>query len=349
MTSDIDVLSQIVQRNCHISDAQHARSYTLCIYLLKMREYFRWERDYPQTAPLPKADLGEWVVARERLWEGLEPEEFDCVPLGELCHDPFDSETINQELIPKGLVYSAGYGRFVKPHFFLGTLERHEKRDGIRVLVSAREYARDMSAPPAMLLGDTIFVRRDALRRVLWEKYEEWKWRKQPLDAMARAVSGYGFDEAPAEALEAMTEQELETVILHELGELRAGQRVGDGWNRMLARLACSRGELHARAVRDLLADCLVTLPELIQKGREASLHLYFANFSGMRRELFPRLVTAYDAWLRDGNRGPLRDALSEGRTHWEATGVHIMHLFANGAATTQDAIPRYVEDHRCV
>jgi hypothetical protein len=34
-------LRDSVQRNCHLADAEHARDYSLCIYLLKMREYYR--------------------------------------------------------------------------------------------------------------------------------------------------------------------------------------------------------------------------------------------------------------------------------------------------------------------
>ena len=41
---DIKQLSDTVQLNCHISDARHAGNYTLCIYLLKMREFYRWEK-----------------------------------------------------------------------------------------------------------------------------------------------------------------------------------------------------------------------------------------------------------------------------------------------------------------
>jgi len=47
----------VVRTNCHISDARHATDYTLCIYLLKMREYYRWENDMPFSSSLPHEDL----------------------------------------------------------------------------------------------------------------------------------------------------------------------------------------------------------------------------------------------------------------------------------------------------
>ncbi|MEJ2622672.1 MAG: hypothetical protein P8163_21250 [Candidatus Thiodiazotropha sp.] len=41
-----------VQRNCHISDARHGTDYGLCTYLLKMREYYRWENGLDYQASL---------------------------------------------------------------------------------------------------------------------------------------------------------------------------------------------------------------------------------------------------------------------------------------------------------
>lgn len=43
----LNVLAGAVQYNCHISDARHGADYSLCIYLMKMREYYRWEQRLP--------------------------------------------------------------------------------------------------------------------------------------------------------------------------------------------------------------------------------------------------------------------------------------------------------------
>ena len=40
-------LAAVVQRNCDISDARYAGDYGLCTFLLKMREYYRWENELP--------------------------------------------------------------------------------------------------------------------------------------------------------------------------------------------------------------------------------------------------------------------------------------------------------------
>ena len=137
------------------------------------------------------------------------------IPTRDGLRDPFHGMEINADLIASSFVYSAGYGRYLRPHFFLGDLLRKERHDGVEVLVSGREYARDMAAPAAMLQGETIFVRQESIRREVWSLIEEWQWYQQegPLD---RALRGFG-DHLPADdLLERVTEAETETVILHE-------------------------------------------------------------------------------------------------------------------------------------
>ena len=60
-------LSDSVQHNCHISDARHGSDYGLCTYLLKMREYFRWESGADFGSVLDKQRLGDWLTEREGL------------------------------------------------------------------------------------------------------------------------------------------------------------------------------------------------------------------------------------------------------------------------------------------
>jgi hypothetical protein len=345
---DVEPLKEVVQRNCDLSDARHARDYTLCVYLLKMREYYRWERGLPVTQPLKTGDLGDWVVARERLWEAIGGEDdFRCLPLGPGCHDPFDAQAVNARLVPEGLVYSAGYGRFVKPHFFLGELRSHERRDGFEVYVSSREHARDLSAPPAMLCGGTIFVRRESLRRLLWERVEEWRWNRSPEDAMGRAAACYPFEQDPEGALERMTDDELEPTMLHELGEGRVGRLLGEGWGEMVMGVARTRAEMPLRAVRDLVADCLVTLPNLLERGAESSIHFFFANLRGHRQVLFPRLAEAYRRWVAEGDLGAMEEAVEAGCEHWLATATDALDLYVAKGPQTAEVLADRVEARR--
>lgn len=316
------VLVDAVQKNCLITDARHARSMTMCMYLLEMQQYYRWENGIPYSRSLPKNDLGSWLVERERLWGELEEQPYTALPLGEDIA-PFDSAAVNRRIIPEGFVYSAGIGRFGKPHFFLGKLATVEQRGDYTILISDCEYARDLTTPPAALQDKTIFLRRDAVRRMLWEKYEEWLWKKRGNSAL------FGnFNSDPEAALEAMAEKECETVILHELGEGMAGELLGMGWENMLANSPSVVTEIVLRALRDLLADCLSTLPALIQREDAESLHFYFANLAGMRLEMFPMAVRAYRLWMSNDDIRPLADAAAEGRKHWLETCRQLLDAF---------------------
>ena len=319
-------LSGAVQRNCDISDARHAGDYGMCTFLLKMREYYRWEHELPFTRKLGKDDVGEWLKAREEAWAAIEGEAFAPLPLGEGELEPFDAQAANRELLPRGWVYSAGYGRMGKPVFFLGELARVEERRGLTVLVTSCEHARELAAPPAMLLGDTIFVRLESVRRYLWEKIEEHQWRRQG-QAMTRALASYDFIAEPEAALGRMTANESETMILHELGEAAAGELLGVAWGEMLLGLSGTPGEPVARAVRDLLADCLWTLPALIECGNLPALHFHFATFDAPRRQLHPELFQAYEDWLRGGDTARLSRAVREGEARWLATARELLAL----------------------
>jgi hypothetical protein len=331
-------LLEAVQRNCDIADARHARDMTLCTYLLEMREFYRWEQDMPLGLPPPRADVGRWITEREALWEQIYEEDFSALPVGGERVDPFEAMAVNDALLPKGLVYGAGIGRFRKPHFFLARLDRIEEHDGLAVLVCDCEYARDLTAIPAALQGGTVIVRREALRQWLWEKAEAWGMKKIP-GAMSRALDAYGYGDDPAAALARMTESETETLILHERGEYAAGKLLGPDWETMISGYAKRRPELLARAVRDNLADCLSTLPVLLARDKHASLHFWFANFDGMRREIFPWLAVAYDAWMEGGDRTALLDAIAAGRDHWHSAAQRLLSDYREQGAQTESDV----------
>lgn len=315
-----------VQLNCDISDARHAGDYALCTYLLKMREYYRWEHHLPYFRSLSQEDIAQWLSAREERWQALEEQPFLALPLPCGLVDPFDTETINQALLPLDLVYSAGYGILGKPLFFLGSLLACEKRDGFTVLRSSKEHARELAAPPAMALGRTIFAREESARRFVWEKIDEWRWNKQN-DAMRRALGGYDFSDEES-GLAQMTEDALSAMVLHEMGEGIAGERFGPRWTELVASLATSRAEHIARAIRDHLADCCSTLPALLDRHEKAPLHFYFANFTGWRKQIFPELWTAYRDWAENGQDRPLWLAADQGQKHWQQLGQVVMETY---------------------
>jgi len=93
--------------------------------------------------------------------------------------------------------------------------------------------------------------------------------------------------------------------------------------------------------VRDNLADCLVTLPGLLQRGSSDSLHFWFSTFDGLRRELFPRLVEAYGKVMRSGIASwdgagdtAIQAAVEAGRDHFAALGLRLLNMDEAAIAT---------------
>ena len=330
----IHALAQAVQRNCHISDAHHGADCSLCTYLMKMREYFRWEMGLPLGATLEKDQVGSWLQAREQMWEEMEGAELDVIEIEGERFDPFDADGINTCLGPHGLVYSGGLGSGAKPLFFLGDLERRTHTGDYEIFVVAGEHARDLTAPPAMMLDRTIFLRRESLRRMLWEKLESWRWTRAD-NALGRAFACYDFEHALDRSLDAMTDREIDTVLLHEEGEYEAGVRLGEDWEAMLLGLVQTPAELMARAVRDHLADCLVTLPALAEGGAAASIHFFLGNLTNMRKEIFPGLDRVYREWLKSGDTEPLAAIAAVGRAHWERLARAMLELHREAGERT--------------
>jgi hypothetical protein len=178
-----------------------------------------------------------------------------------------------------------------------------------------------------MLQGRTIYIRLESVRRVLWEKVEEWRWNRKNA-AMARAMAAFDFDADTESALERMTLAEAEAMTLHELGEGMAGDILGEDWQKMTNTFARSKAELVARAVRDLAADCLTTLPGLLDRNATSSLHFFFANFSGMRRHLYPEAVRAYESSVRDENLSAVRDLAHEGGVRWLGAAQELLDIW---------------------
>ncbi len=330
-------LARAVQTNCDIADARCGADTTLCIYLLQMREYFRWERGARLDAALARDEIGAWIAARESLWSSLEEAPFVALPCpgGGEAVDPFDAAAINRCLLPAGLVYGAGLAASDRPVFFLAELHSAAQRDGLAVLAAGRELARGLLAPPAALdatpHAPAIVLRREAVARWGWEKFETYALRRVAGSALHAAVEAYGFERGFYAALPRWLAEQGEAMVLHEIGEHRAGELLGESWAALRLSLPTRRGELHARAVRDQLADFTVTLPTLLDRDASASIHVWFANYDGVRELLFPSLKDAYAAWRAGDGGRTLRAAIARGRAHFAGLAGRAVELHAAG------------------
>jgi len=135
---------QSVQRNCHIADARpRARNDAVQLFA-GMREFYRWEHEVPLARPLPRQELGSWISQARGAVGRAAGDDLEPLRVGEHSYDAFDVDAINAALVPQGLVYGGGYGRFGKPHFFLrnwsGAKSGRGWRCSSRVRVCARSH-----------------------------------------------------------------------------------------------------------------------------------------------------------------------------------------------------------------
>lgn len=329
MTFNPESLIAQVQHNCHITDARHGTDFGLCTYLMKMREYYRWEKALPYTEKLDKDAVGDWLTEREDLWDELAEDDYRPLELDGQVFDPFAAEQVNEQLAGSGLMYSAGLVQGGRPQFFLTELDGRERgADGFDLWVGRRELARGLYAPPAMTRGRSVFLRRDALKQLMWEKYESWLWSR-PDNALGRAVAAYPFLDDVDLALELMTVDEMMVVKAHEVGEYRIGQQLGGTWEELLMDVLGTPAELMLRAVRDHWADSLETLPLLLSwPAGHPSVHTFVGNLGNMRKSLAPGLLQAYEAW-REGNAEPLSAWVDDGQLHWQAVAEQALEVYA--------------------
>ncbi len=328
---EIKQLIETVQHNCHIADARHAGDYTLCVYLLKMREMYRWEQGIDFKTLLTTDDVGDWLTQREALWDDVEEQDYQPLQINAKRFDPFDNDLLNTLLDKEKLVYNAGLGIRCRPHFFIAELEQQIKHDDYTIYISGREYARDMAAPAAMAQEHRIFIRRESLRRVIWEILDDA--RVNGLDnPLTRAMSYYDFENDAAQALDKMADAEIEYVIQHEIGEVRAGHILGDSWNQMLNSLQRTQAEIMLRAIRDHLADAITTLPALLKDKHPASLHFYFGNMTAMRKHLAPALMQAYENWHESGDLSQLQTVAEQSQCHWQSVAENVAKIFAESS-----------------
>jgi len=313
-----NLISQ-VQHNCDISDANHAGNYTLCIYLLKMREYYRWIHALDFSDNFESDQMSSWLREKEETWHRVIDKPYKSIKLTPDEFDIFDNQGINTQLKKHQLFYHAGIGRNGVQHFFVADKVKSYQQESTQITVTGKEYARDLTAPPAMSTQTEIVVRQESLKRMCWERYQEWHWNKLD-NPMGTALAHYPFEDSIADALQLMIEAEQNTLIQHEIGEMQISLQYGKDWSSMMLGLLGSKAELMARAVRDHLADSLTTLPYLVEQHNPACLHFYFANLTYMRKEIFPSAISAYQHWSKTGDLSAFTDLTQQSTLHWNKT-----------------------------
>jgi len=340
----IDTLIKSVQFNCDLSDREFAADYSICIYLIRMREYYRWSHGIALNEPLDQAALMDWVSKTEIRWAAISEQDYMALEYQGRYYEPFDVEALNRVLCAQGYTYGAGYGRFGKPVFMLAELESLETTDHYSLTIAGRELARELTAPPAVMQSGTILIRRESVSRLIWDLLEEWQWNR-PDNAMAQVVKYYDFERAPLRALQQAGDDQQEVLILHEIGELLAEELLAPHWNEMLSDDNKHR-QLFARAVRDCLADCLTTLPGLLAEDNIPGLHFYFASLTPLRKSMFPELSASYQQWRKQGSVSGIKLAIKCGQGHWLNIANSLVEDFMSSRPQPRQTVQSYIEQY---
>ncbi|MBA4394236.1 MAG: hypothetical protein C0407_11850 [Desulfobacca sp.] len=337
------VLRQIlptIQKNCTISDASHSGLFSVCGLFLRLKDQYNWEQKIPPWSPTDKNRLLQWIDHKETLWLKCLDSPLEPIVIDGKSFDFLNSQGINQTLIPLGLYYGAGYGRGLKPTFFLGTATEIRLFQGYTVIVLDHELACDLSLSPAQRQGKVIVLRQDPLRFFLWAKIQETEQFER--EATAKALSYYGWETSlpPDKQLESIVQSEQETVLFHELGEAKDRTITRSLWRSLLEWFPFSRVELYLRSLKDLLADTHPqgTLQHIIRERKKGSLVFYLSNLKGLRQALFPEMVAAIQQFIEREDWSIVETARRQGR--------HRMITQANRLSEISETVTTSGPDH---
>ena len=269
-------LVEAVQTNCHIADARHAADLTLCIYLLQMREFHRWERGLPFGAALARDAVGAWIAEREALWSALEDRPF--VPAARAARPagapgPLRRRRDQRLSCARWACSTAPAWSGGAPGLLPGRTARPRHARGP---AGPQRRARTGARPDGAAGGAGSRRRRRRRSCCGASRWRAGAGRSSrpgrcagPTgSAFEAAVQAYGLDHDFEAALPRWLDEQGEVLVLHELGEVRAGRWLDPAWAAMRLALPTRRADLYARAVRDHLADFGVTLPTLLDRRR---------------------------------------------------------------------------------
>lgn len=314
---DLDRLIKQVKYNCNVSDSRFWGYYSICGLLLRMRGLYRHEKGLMPWEKIPSDDISVWIGERERLWRDLEDQDFQPIDINGKRFGPFEIEAINRALNERGLVYGGGYSTFGKPAFFLARLKLKKELYDYNVYYADKELCRDLSTSIAMLQGICIFMRKETLELILYEKVEEMRSRRFK-GLLDRAFSMYGIEKDFPEKstlygkIKDISEDIADIFIYHEIGEA-IEDRYEIQWPGIMG--SDRWLELHLRGIKDLLADTsdYGPLSLVIKKEDERLLLFYLLFLDGIRKTLFPEMMNSFQIFIDSGDWNLLDEARIQG------------------------------------
>jgi hypothetical protein len=332
---NIDDIVRQVLHNCDISDAHHAGMYSICGLALRLRDLYKWEQELPPWEERDSAEVLEWIEAKENKWDRYADTDFGEISINGKKFDPFDTISINSVLEPHNFFYGAGYGRSLKPTFFLAAIEEKSMIDGTPIYILSRELARDLLTIPALSQDDCVLLRQESARLFLWDSIFYIKKSARP--ALNFALDRCGIKDQRTKALRRnladILAAQKTTYIYHEIGELKDTVFDRAVWREIIAAFPYSPVEYLTRAVKDLLADTNDhgTLHYIVKQRKTASLAFYVAFLDGLAKEFFPELPTAFQEFMQSNDWHLIEQARATGYENATKHAEVITSLYQEG------------------
>ena len=320
-----DILTSQVLQNCSISDSRHAGFYSICGLALRLRDLYKWEKGLDPWVEKDSSEILAWIGDKEEEWEKLVDKNFNEITILDRQYDPFETQTINRVLEPHGLLYGAGYVHSLKPTFFLAVVEEKRELNGYPVYILGRELARDLFTVPALSQDNCIIVRKESAALFLWDQIFQIK--KSGRRALHFALKDHGLNLGELVELHRnmrkIVDAEIGTYIHHELGEMKDTVFDRDIWRKIIATFPHTPIEHLTRVVKDLLADTggNGTLRYITIERKKASLGFYLAFLDGLKKELFPELIEAFQTYMETNDWQVIEEAvlIGNGRARYHA------------------------------
>jgi hypothetical protein len=316
---DTEKFLRSVKYNCNVSDAGAWGYYSICGLLMRLREMYLSEYNRLPWDNVPREEVSAWIQERETLWKELEGRGLEQLQVDGMSYDPFDVDGVNRSLSACGLVYGSGIGMFGKPTFFVADVEAVRELFDYRIFYSGRELCRDLSGSAAMLQGRCVYLRYDVLRSLIWDRFQMLRARRQK-GLFDRLFGGYGIERneqvSPdfAKKIDRVARDVSEIFVRHEIGEAYEDLYTEE-WVEMLGAGPDKYTELFLRAIKDLLSDAssMGPLAVMIDGRNEGLVVAYMAFLEGIRKEIFPEMVRAYEEFSESGDWSPIEGARREG------------------------------------
>jgi hypothetical protein len=161
--------------------------------------------------------------------------------------------------------------------------------------------------------------------------------KKSGRRALQFALSHYGLQEQDRPDLKRnlsrISDDETETYIYHELGEINGNDFDRNVWRELIAAYPNTAVEFLARTVKGLLADTneYGTFQYILQEKKTTSLGFYVAFMEGLPKILFPELITAFDNFCKNKDWAIIEDAVSSGYKTAQQYAERMTQIFQKG------------------